>query len=256
MLSDLQLDYLGYTFPSAKEYIITFNNFQNDSLGIQKQKVEEVSTLRRLPDDELDVQIHNIQNVIVNTFGVKRASNSMYSQVEPKIKLYLDDEYLGAHHCEHPSHFPPITGLSPGTNYVAKFEVDYGNLTINPLYEPEFPLKTTKKIEFTTHTTPAPPLLSMYADVVNVGTNSFDFYWRINIWFYGFSPGTIYDWGFILEIDGKQYMEFDESLILVNVDGHSQDTEYSVKLIFCYNFYHSPNNHIFIEHDFDIQTLP
>lgn len=55
LLSDLQVDYLGYTYPQAKEYIITFDNYQNDSLGIQKYQIEEVSTLRRLPDDELDV---------------------------------------------------------------------------------------------------------------------------------------------------------------------------------------------------------
>lgn len=257
LLSDLQVDYLGYTYPSAKEYIITFDNYQNDSLGIQKDQKEEVLTLRRLPDDELDVYVHNIQNNQANTFGIKRATNSLYNQIEPQIKLYLNDEYLGAFHCGFPDYnFHLITGLTPGTAYVAKFLVGYGNPPINPLYEPEFPLNTTKEIEFTTYTTPAPPLQTIYADVVNVGTNKFDFYWRLNTNLYGCSPGEMYQWGFILEIDGEQYMEFDESLILVNVDGLSQDTEYSVKLIFWYNFYHSPQNLILIEHDFDIQTLP
>lgn len=257
LLSDLPINHLFITDPPAKEYEITFDNYQNDSLGIKKQQIEEVLTLRRMPDDGLFAKIHNTQDTYAQAMGKKISSYSMYNQDEPLIKLYLDDEFLGAYHCDFPDYqFHTIAGLISGNTYVAKFEVDYGNLPINPLYEPEFPLKTTKEIEFTTYTTPAPPPQTIYADVVNVGTNSFDFYWRLKKSLYGCSPGEIFEWGFILEIDGEQHMEFDESLILVNVDGLSSDTEYSAKLIFWYNFFHSPSNHILIEHDFVIQTLP
>ena len=235
--------------------------YRNNILGVKNHFSVESRKLYKLPEDDLDAMIYNIQDSSVDVVASNSSDINIYNPFtngQTDYKIYINNELIGEYQCYWESGFsnatiPTIDNLLPNNAYTLKVEVDYDNEPVDTNYEPNIELTTYREFEFTTYNSPLVSELDV--NIINLTSTGFDFSWRTDLsGLHNCSPFE-YDYNFILEVDGIEIQSFDTNSSLINVAGLNNNTTYSIKLI-C-NYYYVENNNIIETRisEFEITTL-
>jgi hypothetical protein len=264
--SELQLSNLPINYAHIEGdffYNLDIIVYKNNILGVKNNFPEEIESrkLYKLPEDDFDALIYNIQDSSVDVIASNSSVINIYSPSNngpEDFKVYLNNDLIGEYQCfwdgsSGSESFPTIDNLLPNNTYTLKVEVDYDNEPVNTNYEPDLELTTFREFEFTTYSVPLASELDV--NIINLTSTSFDFTWRTDLSGLYNCSHFEYDYNFILEIDGVENQTFDTSSRLINVANLNSNTNYSIKLT-C-NFYFVENNNI-VEtriYEFEITTL-
>jgi hypothetical protein len=259
LLSDLPINY-AHTEGDFL-YNLDIIVYRNNLIGVKNHFSVESRKLYKLPEDDFDAVIYNIQNSSVDLIASNSSAISIYNEStngHTDYKIYINNDLIGEYQCFWESgsfneSIPTIDNLLTNNAYTLKVEVDYDNEPVDANYEPNIELTTYKEFEFTTYSTPLNSELDVH--ISNLTSTSFDFTWRTDLSGLYNCSYFQYDYNFILEIDGIEVQTFDTNSRLINAVGLNNNTTYSIKLI-C-NYYYVENNNIIETRisEFEITTL-
>lgn len=198
---------------------------------------------KKLPEEDLDVSIYNIQDKSINFYAANLSTEPDYSDEyngPTRFEVYVEDKLLFNSSCGYYNGtyvpFRTITNLEPNTTYSIKIGVAYDNAPINSEYEPDIALGTYKTFNITTLTTPLSSELD--SKIENITSTSFDLLWRTDLKnLMGCSPITFQEYSLQLILNGEVHSTFNIAENPITITGLTPNTQYEATLNFRYTDY-------------------